>query len=87
MMFLMSNVHSVPIERIQRRISLSGLTREAVAVEAGIHPSVLSRVLRGLRPPPRDFESRVNAAIDRLVAAERAAQEARERVLAERRAA
>ena len=72
---------------IARRIALSGLTREAVAVEAGVHPSVMSRVLRGLRRPPKNFNERVNSALDRLVAAEKAADEARARVLAQGRAA
>ena len=83
----MAHVNSVPITAIARRIALSGLTREAVAVEAGIHPSVMSRVLRGLRRPPKNFNERVNSALDRLVAAEKAADEARARVLAQGRAA
>ena len=72
---------------IIQRIALSGLTQEAVAREAGVHPSVLSRVLRGLRPPPTDFVFKVTAALGRLEAAEAAAREARARVLAEGRAA
>ena len=48
----------------------------------GIDRSLLSRYLRGLRKPPEDFEARLNATLDRLEAAERAATEARERVLA-----
>ena len=72
---------------IAQRIALSGLTQDAVAAQAGIHPSALSRVLRGLRPPPQGFEKRVNAALDVLEAAERAAEEARSRVLAQGRAA
>lgn len=72
---------------IAQRIALSGLTQEAVAVEAGVHPSVMSRVLRGLRRPPKHFERRVNAALDRLEAAEAAADRARAAVLAQGRAA
>ncbi len=56
--------------------------QERVAVEMGIDRSLLSRYLRGLRKPPEDFEARLNATLSRLEAAERAAQEARERVLA-----
>ena len=50
--------------------------------DGGIDRSLLSRYLRGLRKPPEGFEARLNATLDRLEAAERAANEARERVLA-----
>lgn len=72
---------------IRTQIALAGLTRDAVAREAGVHPSVLSRVLRGHRPPPPDFEQRVLSAVELLGRAEAAAREARDRVLAEGRAA
>lgn len=77
----------MPMAEICRRIALSGLTREAVALEAGIHPSDMSRTLRGLRTPPSNFSERVISALNRLVAAEDAASQARERVLAEGRSA
>ena len=48
----------------------------------GIEPTLFSRILRGIRPMPEGFEERVHAALDRLEAAEKAAQEAREKVLA-----
>ncbi len=69
-------------DSLRGRIALSRLTHDEIAREAGFHASVLSRVLRGLRPPPDGFEERVSQAVDRLEAAERAASEARARVLA-----
>ena len=65
------------------RIARLGIPQERVALEMGIDRSLFSRYLRGLRKPPDDFEARLNATLDRLEAAERAANEARERVLAE----
>ena len=64
------------------RIALLGIPQERVALEMGIDRSLFSRYLRGLRKPPEGFEARVNTTLDRLEAAERAANEARERVLA-----
>ena len=48
-----------------------------------MHETLLNAILRGRREAPEGFEARVHAALDRLEAAERAAEEARERVLAE----
>ena len=59
-----------------------GIPQERVALELGIDRSLLSRYLRGLRKPPEGFKARLNATLDRLEAAERAATEARERVMA-----
>ena len=70
------------LEHVRTRIALNGVSQEGVAREAGYEPSLFSRILRGLRPEPDDFEARVTAALDRLEAAERAADEARRRVLA-----
>ena len=67
---------------IRDRIALAGTTQERVAQAVGIEPSLFSRILRGLRQPPEGFESRVRAALDRMEAAERAADEARRRFLA-----
>ena len=50
-------------------------------------PSLLSRVLRGLRPKPRDFDALVNRALTVAEKAERAADAARQRVLREEGAA
>ena len=66
---------------LRDRLALSGLTQERVAREAGYDPTLFSRMLRGLRPEPPDFEARVGQALDRLEAAEQAAAEARQRVL------
>ncbi len=66
---------------IKARIASAGVTRDAVARQAGYHPSLFSRVINGLRLPPPDFEQRVNAALDMLERAERAAAAARERIL------
>ena len=67
---------------IRIRIFQLGLTQERVARAAGYDVTLFSRILRGLRRKPEDFEARVNATLDRLEAAERAADEARARVLA-----
>ena len=70
------------VQRVRDRVALSGLTREAVALAAGIHPSQFSRYLNGTRQPPPDFEARATAALDKLERAEQAAAAARRRVLA-----
>ena len=64
------------------RLGALGIPQERIALELGIDRSLLSRYLRGLRKPPEGFEARVHRTLDRLEAAERAAEEARERVLA-----
>ena len=46
-----------------------------------MHPTLFSRVLRGLRAKPVDFGDRVQNALDRHERAERAAAAARARVL------
>ena len=53
-----------------------------VASQLGISQGTLSTYLAGHRQPPRNFEERLNDALDRLERAERAADEARQRVLA-----
>ena len=68
---------------IRARIAAAGLTRDAVARRAGIHPSQLSRYLNGTVEPPPSFGPRVLAALDVLERAERAADDARQRVLGE----
>ena len=65
------------------RIAEIGVVQADVAVHLGIHPTLLNAILRGRRPMPEGFEARVHATLDRLETAEQAAQEARERVLAE----
>ena len=72
-------IHST---EIKARLARLGISQERLARILGIHPSLLTRYFRGDRPPPADFREKVNAALDKLEAAEKAAQEARERVLA-----
>ncbi|WP_425155481.1 hypothetical protein [Candidatus Palauibacter sp.] len=59
-----------------------GIPQERLALELRVDRSLVSRYLRGLRKPPDGFEERVHATLDRFEAAERAAEEARRRVLA-----
>ena len=67
---------------IRTRIFQLGISQERVARAAGYDPSLFSRILNGLRRTPEEFEERIHATLDRLEAAERAADEARQRVLA-----
>ena len=66
---------------IRARSAQLGFSQERVALEIGIDPTLFSRILNGLRRQPEGFEVRVMEALDRLERAEKAAQEARERVL------
>ncbi len=68
-------------EHIRDRIAIFPLSQEQIALEAGYDPSLFSRILRGLRREPTDFERRVTAALDRLEEAEQAADTARQKVL------
>ena len=70
-------------KKIKGRIAEAGVRRRDVAHAIGYSESMFSLILQGDRTLPLDFDSRVRAAIDRLETAEKAAQEARERVLAE----
>lgn len=74
---------SSDIPSIGARIAYLNLTREQVALAIGMKRSALSRYLNGTCPMPDGMEARIHAAPDKLERAERAAQEARERVLAE----
>ena len=49
---------------LQLLIRQSGITQERVAIEMGIDPSMLSRIVRGLRPAPNDFESKLKETIE-----------------------
>ena len=71
------------INELRYRIFQSPVSQEQVARAVGMDPSPFSRVLRGRQNPPEGFIERVNAALDRLERAEAAAEEARQRVLAE----
>ncbi len=71
------------MNEIKARMASLGLSQERFARILGIHPSLLTRYFRGDRPPPPGFFEKVNAVLDRLERAEKAAQEAKERVLNE----
>ena len=58
-----------------------GVAQQDVAQQLGISVTSLNLYLNGRRRPPVDFEPRVLAALDLLERAERAADEARRRVL------
>ena len=59
-----------------------GIRYVDLAQHLGIHATLLSTYMNGRRDPPEGFEARLNATLDRLEAAEKAATEAYERVLA-----
>ena len=69
------------MDNLKTRITSFPLSQEQIALKAGYEPSLFSRILRGLRPEPADFERRVTAALDRLEQAEQAADTARQKVL------
>lgn len=71
-----------PYSKIRGRIAEIGLVQADFAAYLHIHPTLLNAILKGRRPAPAGFEARANALLDRLEAAEKAAQAARERVLA-----
>ena len=66
---------------LRARIAELGVRHADVALQLGVHPSLLSAVLNGRRTPPEGFEAKVTAALNRLEKAERAADKARQRVL------
>ena len=59
------------------------MTNRALAGLLGYSESLFSLYINGRRPAPENFEERVQAALDLLEHAERAAKEARDRVLAQ----
>jgi len=71
------------LPKLRGRLAESGIQNQVLASALGMDPSLLSAILRGRRAAPEGFEARVTAALDRLEAAEAAAEEARQRVLAE----
>lgn len=77
----MDNTVSVMADKIARSETI---TQEEVARLAGIERSQLSRALRGQRRLSADAIYRANDALSALLAADAAAAEAREAVLAER---
>lgn len=65
---------------------MSSATQEQVAGVLGMNPPQLSRILRGIRPVPKNrpnFFAEVETAIHRVETADAAAEGARQRVLAE----
>ena len=61
-------------------IRRSSVTQERLALSLGYDPTLFSRILRGLRPMPADFEPRLYEVLDRVERAELAAQTERARV-------
>lgn len=68
--------------RIRGRIATIGVTHRRLAAQVGLSPAALSLILSGARPMPSGFAARIERALNTLAAAERAAAEARDRVLA-----
>ena len=67
--------------QLHESIIRSPVSQERLALALGISPAFLSRLINGLRPMPEGMEARIHEALDRLERAERAASDARERVL------
>ena len=67
---------------LKTEIVRRGLRQQDVARQLGVDSSTFNLYLNGHRQPPPNFESRVIEALDLLEAAEQAASEARQRVLA-----
>ena len=74
---------TLDFSRLRGRIAEAGLKRQDLAALLGYSETMFSLYLNGRRPAPPDFDAQVYAAIDRLERAEKAGQEARDRVLAE----
>ena len=68
----MDVIESSSMASLHRRVTKASITQERFALSLGYDPTLLSRIIRGLRPAPEGFEARVNNALDRLEAAERA---------------
>ena len=73
-----------PMQAIRRRMAVLGLSQHAFATMLGISQPTLNARLNGYRQPPAGFEKQASEALDVLEEAERAAAEARAKVLAER---
>ena len=69
--------------QIRGLILAAGVTQEQVAKSMGMDQTIFSRIMHGHRATPSDFKSRVRRALDRLQAAETAAQDARDKVMHE----
>ena len=80
-MYPVSTYQSYP--KLLGRMAEIGVLQVDLAMHLDMHPTLLNAILRGRRSAPSGFEARAHAALDLLERAEQAAQEARERVLAE----
>ena len=69
------------LQRIRGRMAEVGVTQQDLSKALGVNSTTLNLYINGRREPPPDFEARATAALDRLERAEKAAQEARQRVL------
>ena len=70
------------IKKFRGRMAELGITQQDLADTLGINATLLNHILKGRRQPPPDFKDRAAVALNKLEAAEKAANEARERVLA-----
>ena len=71
---------------LKARIAVSSATQERVAAVLGMNSAHFSRILRGIRNVPKtmpDFYEQVEKAIQLAEAADLAAEQARQQVLAE----
>ena len=66
---------------IRSRLAELRLSQHTLASTLGFSQTKLNLILNGHRQPPAGFEARAAAALDRLERAERAAAEARAKVL------
>ena len=66
------------------RISELGLRQADLSAYLEMNPTALNAILRGRRPTPENFESRISRALDRFERAEHAAEKARDKVMKER---
>ena len=66
---------------IRRRMSVLGLSQHAFAAMLGISQPTLNARLNGYRRPPAGFEKQASETLDVLEEAERAAADARAKVL------
>ena len=74
-------MHITVSNEIRVRLARLGRSQDWLSKQIGMDPTLFSRVLRGLRPTSADFHARVEVALSRHEAAERAAATARARVL------
>ena len=72
-------------QAIRARLATLGLPQHALAAALGVSQATLSLWLNGYREPPPEFEAEAAEALDLLEQAERAAAEARAKVLNGRR--